>query len=80
MGGVQIMDINEKPFHLINGDTILLTSDGLYKSLTDTEILNLLNNDNIETALNNLINKSVECSTTFQDNTTCIVIRYFEES
>ena len=76
MGGIQIMDINKKPFHLINGDTVLLTSDGLYKALTDAEILNILNNDNVETALSDLINRSVERSMVFQDNTTCIVIRY----
>ena len=75
MGGVDIMDINEKPFRLIKGDTVLLTSDGLYKALTDDEILNLLDENDTETALNNLINKSVEWSTTFQDNTTSIIIR-----
>jgi len=77
MGGIQIMDINKQPFRLIKGDTVLLTSDGLYKALTNEEILILLKNDNIEISANNLMEKSVEKSMIFQDNTTFIVIRYF---
>jgi protein phosphatase len=75
MGGIQVMDINEKPFHLLQGDTILLTSDGLYKALPDEEILRILSGGNVEKALDDLIARSVACSTTFQDNTTCVVIR-----
>ena len=82
MGGIQVMDYNEKPFCLLQGDTVLLTSDGLYRALPDEEILNTLNtlkDNDIEFALDNLINKSVERSAAFQDNTTCIVIRCCKE-
>jgi protein phosphatase len=76
MGGVEIMDINEKPFILQQGDTALLTTDGLYKSLPDSEILRLLSGGGAETALNSLIEEATNRAAKFQDNTTCVVIRY----
>jgi len=39
MGGIGLLDINEKPFLLRNGDVVLLCSDGLYKAAADAEIL-----------------------------------------
>jgi len=79
MGGVQIADINEIPFRLMHGDTVLLTSDGLSKALPDWEILRILSGSDVASALDSLIDRSVEYSAAFQDNTTCIAIRFCEE-
>jgi len=76
MGGVQIMDINEIPFQLLPGDIILLTTDGLTKALKDNEILDVLRSGSLEQALSDLIALSTKKSIRFQDNTTCVAIKY----
>jgi protein phosphatase len=77
VGGVELMDYNEKPFTMVQGDTVLLTTDGLYKALPDDEIRRLLQkNDDIEVAVHDLIEQSTKQSKGFQDNTTCIAIRF----
>jgi len=76
MGGIEIMDINHSPFKLIANDTVLLSTDGLYKSLNDNEIKQCLRIANTEDALVALIAKVEAKAHKFQDNTTCIVIKY----
>ena len=76
MGGIEVMDISKEPFKLIPGDTILLTTDGLYKALKDEDIKKCLQTTNVETATDVLVRKASEIAYRAQDNTTCIVIRY----
>ncbi|MDR1605197.1 MAG: SpoIIE family protein phosphatase [Gracilibacteraceae bacterium] len=74
VGGVEIMDINSVPFRLAVGDTVLLASDGLYKTLTDDEIKRHLGADAGESAAA-LIKAVSARRNAGQDNTTCVVIK-----
>ena len=76
MGSPPLIDINSKPFQLAPDDMIVLCSDGLFKALTDEQIL-------IETlrykldplkAADNLTSQAMTHRKGAQDNTTAIVI------
>jgi len=79
MGGIEVMDINHLPFKLQSKDTVLLSTDGLYKTLCNDEIKQCLRMENAEDALADLINKVEAKAHKFQDNTTCVLIKYNEE-
>jgi len=79
MGGIEVMDLSNAPFKLLPKDTLLLTTDGLYKALSDEEIKQCLYITDIEEAIATLINKASEKAQKAQDNTTCVIIRYNEE-
>ena len=79
MGGIEVMDLSNTPFQLLPNDTLLLTTDGLYKALSDEEIKQCLCITDIEEAVMTLINKASENARKAQDNTTCVIIRYNEE-
>jgi len=74
IGGVKIYDINEAAFALLPDDKILLTTDGLTKSLDDGEILSLLSDAPLSRGLDVLFQKAAEKSSGAQDNTTCVLI------
>lgn len=76
MGGIEVMDINNEPFKLMPSDTILLTTDGLYKALSDEEIKQCLQIADVEDALDTLVSKASDIAYRSQDNTTCVIIRY----
>lgn len=78
MGGVSIMDVIEKPFKLKKGDFVILCSDGLYRSLSDNEIFNIvkLNADNMQIAARQLTDYALSKNNPYQDNTSVITIRY----
>lgn len=76
IGGVTTMDITSKPVSLANGDIILITSDGLYNSLPDEKIKEvLMNNEDIGTAADILIADAEKNSPDIRDNTTFIIIK-----
>lgn len=78
MGDVSLMDINQKPFLLYEGDIILLSSDGLYRSLTDKEILNIIKGHvpDMQNAALALTNAALDAKATGQDNTSVVVLQY----
>ena len=80
MGGIEVMDVNHSPFKLLANDTILLSTDGLYNALCDKEIMQCLCVRNVEEALSTLINRVEAKAHPFQDNTTCIIIKYNGEA
>lgn len=77
MGGVKYIDFNAVPFKLLDGDYIVLCSDGLYRTVTEEDIKNIVYG--IGEA-----NDVAECLTEYamrahknnQDNTSAIVIQY----
>lgn len=78
MGNVSMMDVNQTPYQLQKGDVVVVCSDGLYRSLSEEQIMEVISNNGpdsqqiadqlTETAVIN----SLEC----QDNTSVAVVQY----
>ena len=67
--------MNIKPYSLKNSDILLLTSDGLYKALSDQIIKELLVTD-IDHAKELIKEQLIKCTNGDLDNTTYIIVKY----
>lgn len=78
MGGIHLADITESPFELQSEDKIVLCSDGLYRTLSDEAIKEIINiyDGNIQNACEELIKSVIDKDKPCQDNTSVIVIKY----
>lgn len=78
IGNLELMDISCQPVRLIPGDKIVLCSDGLYRSVSNAEIMQVVlsNGNNMQKAADNLINYAMAKNNPYQDNTSVVVIRY----
>lgn len=78
MNGVKYMDVNEKPFRLMPNDSVILCSDGLYRLLSDSEILTILNMypTNMNLAANAMVDAACGKMAPHQDNTSVIIFKY----
>lgn len=78
MGNISLTDSNTEPFYLEENDLILLCSDGLYKRLSDEQILDIvLNNQNSMQVIAERLNEVVmQLTQRNQDNTSVILMRY----
>lgn len=78
MGNVSLMDVNRQPFLLENGDIVLLSSDGLYRSLTEGEILCLVKEfgGDMQEAADVLTSAALGNKQSGQDNTSVVLMRY----
>ncbi len=78
MGGVRLIDMNAEPFVLKDGDHIILCSDGLYRSVEESEIkqvvLKYMNETQV--AAEQLVELAMSKGNIHQDNTSVIVIGY----
>ena len=79
VNGLPKLDTNDNPFTVIKDDKILLMSDGLYKLVTNNEIMRILSNfTNIEDALKALELKAQKASKYLRinrDNMTVALLR-----
>ena len=78
MGNISIMDANPIPISLIDGDIIILCSDGLYKSLSEEQIAAIIRKNpiNLEKTLQELQEEARVSSPTAQDNTSIVLLSY----
>ena len=78
IGSVSLMDVNAAPLELMQGDIILLCSDGLYKSLSDDRILAIItdNDFDMQRAADELTAAALRYSGRGQDNTTVAILQY----
>ncbi|TGY97783.1 serine/threonine-protein phosphatase [Petralouisia muris] len=78
MGNVSLMDLNRQPFCLENGDIVLLSSDGLYRSLAEEEILCLIKEfgGNMQETADVLTSAALGNKQSGQDNTSVVLMRY----
>ena len=77
VGGLPLIEANDIPFRVRSGDRILLTSDGLYKLVSDEGIKSaLMEHDDIEEALNALeLRAQASADNINRDNMTAVLIR-----
>ena len=78
IGNVSLIDLSETPAELMEGDIILLCSDGLYKSLSDDKILAIIldNFFDMQRAADELTSSALAYAAKGQDNTTVVLVRY----
>ena len=76
IGGLRLMEQNRQPFRLEDEDQVLLCSDGLYRSLPEERIRELLmSGRNVGVLAKMLVQEAVEAGGSRQDNTSVILIR-----
>lgn len=79
IGGIEVMDISQKPLSLQNGDYVLVTTDGLFKLMSDQEIKEtIITGRSVDESADLLIEKSFKKAVKSQDNTTFILIKIEE--
>lgn len=80
IGNVNLMDVNVQPFVMQYGDIIMLCSDGITKTLPDSQIHNIITNDivSMEDKAKTLVNAAVTGNTHSQDNTSVAILQYKE--
>lgn len=80
IGDIYLLDINDAPYMLRDGDMIVLCSDGLYRNVTETMLLEILQEyrPDVKMAAMKLTEKATELSSGSQDNTTVAVMLYKE--
>ncbi len=78
MGGIHRMERSVQPLELMDGDMVLLCSDGLYKRLDEDQIKALLidNKVSVQVAVNRINRMVMQQAVKGQDNTTVILIQY----
>ncbi len=76
IGNLDLMDINNKAFNLTHGDIIVICSDGLYRTLSEDKILEVINQNLPDTQViaDTLTKTAVLSSLDNQDNTSAVVI------
>lgn len=80
IGNVSLMDINTQPFEMQPGDTVMLCSDGITKTLPDEQIRNIIMADivSLEEKAKTLVRAAVTNNTHSQDNTSVAILQYRE--
>ncbi|MBI4906009.1 MAG: serine/threonine-protein phosphatase [Acidobacteria bacterium] len=70
---VSIVDRSVRPFRIREGDTIILASDGLFKTLTTEEIVSSADADP-QTMCEALLKRTLDAKRPYQDNVTIVAI------
>lgn len=78
IGNLRIKDISDMPTTLHEGDLIMLCSDGICKTLSDEEIVQILRDEEVADKAETLVQKAVGKNTSTQDNTSVAIIQYKE--
>ncbi len=74
---LEMIDLSNAPFKLMQNDVILLCSDGVTKSLSDEDILNILSEPlTLKENIHRLVISAVDAGFNSQDNTTAVLMKY----
>lgn len=78
INGIKYIDSNKKAFELIQGDCLVLCSDGVYRSLDNKQMKEIVmaSGDNMMMAAQYLVEEAINMGNPHQDNTTAIAIKY----
>lgn len=78
VNGVRYVDRNSRPMELENGDHIILCSDGLYRTVTEEEMVQILRcfSGDAKNAAEALTQLALSKRNPHQDNTSVIVLEY----
>ncbi len=77
MGGIDIVDVSLAPLKLKSGDKILLVTDGLYKTLTEKSVYDIISSDKSAEIIADKLIDAVKRAEGSIDNTTLALI-YFD--
>ena len=78
IGGIEVMDISNNPIDVFAGDRLLLTTDGLFKVLTDDEIKDIIkSHESVDDACEILLNEVLKREDEL-DNISFILIKVSE--
>lgn len=78
MGGVEVMDISANPFELQGGDKLLLTTDGLFKALSDNQIFRILSDfakEEIAIVADKILEEAINAAPDMRDNISFVLIQ-----
>ena len=80
IGNVSLMDINTEPFEMQYGDIVMLCSDGITKTLPDSQIKDIIIADAVkpEQKAEALVEAATHANSHSQDNTSVVLIHYEE--
>ena len=78
IGNVSLMDINTTPFEMKYGDVIMLCSDGITKTLPDSQIKKIITADEVkpDKKAEALVEAATHANSHSQDNTSVALIHY----
>lgn len=78
MNGLEMIDVNRKPFELEAGDKILICSDGLYKCLKEDDFQQIILHrfESVEKTVDCLLQAVEEAGKKHKDNTTVMLLSY----
>lgn len=80
MGGLTLIDLNEKKFPLIKDDIILLCTDGVYRSITNEQLKAVFQHYSIMQQVSEQLERIIKSrDLSDQDNYTYVLIRIREE-
>lgn len=82
IGGIEMMDLNRNPFALCAGDKLLLTSDGLFRLLDDSEIYSIIEREEtVQEAADALIAQAeTKAEISGSDNVSFILVKTEEKN
>jgi protein phosphatase len=76
MGGISRINANKEKFHLEENDTVLICSDGVYKTVTDEKISSIIQSSDSADKISKEIKKEIENKNfNEQDNYSYIVLK-----
>lgn len=78
LNGIRYIDANKKPFELVSGDCLVMCSDGLYRSISDEDIKNIVLGceDDMSGAARYLVEEALNKQMKNQDNVTVVTVKY----
>lgn len=78
MDGLRIVDVLGTPLELQRGDIVMLCSDGIYKSLSESQVLAMVRDNDLDMdiAADRTTAMALRYGVRGQDNTTVILLKY----